>query len=183
MSIVPFIILALLFNLLSGILFFKYIYDENKCGVGGLFLFVFIASLLVGFAITYKRHRTIWSVIAVGTIPYGIYCLIAYRGVGAIITSVLFVISLGFTAISIFTKIVPRKADRELVTMIRIKKLIHKTHSLAGYYSLVLVCIVVFSGANTSASVGRSSFPEDQAEINFSLEDWENADINQKEKF
>lgn len=178
-----YVVLMLLFNLLLGVLLFRFIYDEHKLAFEGFFPFAYIASILIGLILTYKTHRTWWSAIAVVSIPYGIYCLIAYPGTGTIITSILFLISLVFVAVDIFIKRIPKKADKEVIMMIRIKKLIYKAHNLTGFFSLVLVCIVLVSCITTAGAASSNGLYERKTEISFSLQNWNDADMHQKEEY
>lgn len=175
-------VLVFLFNLLYGVVFFKYIYDENKLALEGFFSFMYIGCVLIGFTLTYKKRRTIWSAITIVSIPYGLYCFFAYPGTGSIVTSVFVAISIGFVAADIFIKRFPRNSDKELITMIRVKKLIHKTHYLTAFFSLMLICIVLVSNI-LSPNTQNSNSLEKQSEISFSLDEWEKADIDMKEEY
>lgn len=177
-----YVVLLLLFNLLFGVVFFKYVYDESKLAFEGFFSFMYIVCVFVGFSLTYKKRRTIWSAISIVSVPYGVYCFFAFPGTGSIVASVLLAISIGFVAADIFIKKYPRNTDKELITMIRVKKLIHKAYYLTAVFSLVLICIVLVSNIFLPNSQNSNSI-EKQSDISFSLDEWEKADINMKEEY
>lgn len=183
MSKLVYIILAFFINLFLAVLFFCFFYNEKLFKFKGFFSFIYIICVVLGLAITYRKHRTIKSAVYVVIVPFGIYCLVAYNSLWTIISGIILFISFIYFCVQIFRKPIPKNKDKSLINIIRVKKMIKTGHSMLGFYSAVLVVTAIiaslFSGSVLAKNMDDRSL-EKQSSITFSLDDWKCADADRK---
>lgn len=184
MSKLVYIILAFFINLFLAVLFFRFFYNEKLFRFEGFFSFIYIVCVVLGLAITYRKHRTIKSAVYVVIVPFGIYCLVAYNSVWTIISGIILLISFIYICVQTFQKPIPKNKDKNLINFIRVKKMIKKGHSMLGFYSTVLVITAIIasllSGGSVLAKTMDERSLEKQSSITFSLDDWKRADEDTK---
>jgi hypothetical protein len=183
MSKVIYIALIFFMNLLLCIMFFKFIYNKEVYRFEDGYSIIYIICILFGFAITYRKHRTIKYAIYVVVVPFGIYCSFAYKSVWTIISSILLLISFICLCAQTFWKPIPKNKDKKLINIIRVKKMIKTGYSILGFYSAVLVIttiIAILFSVPTLAKPTDDRSLGKQSSIMFSLDDWKHADEDTK---
>lgn len=183
MSKLVYLSLVFFINLLSVILFFRFLYNEALFTFEGLFSIIYISCIVLGLLITYRKHRTIKSAVYVVMVPLGIYCFVAYNSAWTIISDVILLICYIYICVQTFQKPIPKSKDKNLINIIRVKKMVKTGHSMLGLYSSVLVITVIivsmFSGSTLAKAKDDRSF-EKQSSITFSLDEWKRADSDSK---
>ena len=183
MSKLVYLSLVFFINLLSVILFFRFLYNETLFKFEGLFSIIYIVCIVLGLVITYRRHRTIKSAVCVVIIPFGIYCFVAYHSFWTTISSIALLASLMFLFTRIFHKPISRNKDKNLINIIRFKKMIRASFSMLGFYSSILVITTIiaslFSGSALAKNMDDNNL-EKKNILSFSLDDWQAATDDRK---